>query len=354
MSGRLQVGDEQHEGEQDHQSAGDVHREVGERDDGKDRGDAADDTGQDQARVLHLRDDSVARDDDQQCGDGRIDEGVEEHLPERHRIVIEHGTGRVDDEAAVGPRHRAAVDLVEQGLDVSCLEVGDLEPHRLFRVDVHAVTHGLLRPVGVAAVHCGEVADAGDGVVQDLCPEVAGQVLAGRLDRMGGADVGAGGHRQHVRGLGDEQTGGGGSSAGGIDVDDHGHGGVEEAGHDLVHRGRDAAGRVHHHEESVGVVGFGAVDRALDVRRHDVVDIAVEVDFFDVRRGGPGLERQERCGGGKKHSDQAERNSCTHAPSMAIHRLDCPCKTWNIELGRPFEPGVESNGGCRIDQPRRR
>ena len=151
-------------------------------------------------------------------------------------------------EAAVGAGCFPAVDLVEQRVDVRHLEVGDVNLHCLLGVDVHAVAHGLLCPVGVAAVHLGQVAHPGDGVVQHLGPEISAEVFAGRLDRVRGADVGAWGHGQDVGRLGDDR-----------------HLAVEEAGHDVVHGVRDAARSVQNDEQGVGMVGFGTADGRLDV-----------------------------------------------------------------------------------------
>jgi len=85
--------------------------------------------------------------------------------------------------------------------------IGDVQAHRLLGVDVHTVAHRLLSPVRVAAMHRRQVANPSYGIVEDLGAEVAGEVFAGGLDRMSRADVRARRHREHIRGLGDEQAG---------------------------------------------------------------------------------------------------------------------------------------------------
>ena len=265
MGGSFEVGDEQDQRQQHQQGARDVHGQVGQGNDGQDRRQPTDDAGQDEARVGKLGDDSVTGDDDQQGGDGGVDERVQEDLPERHRVVVQERAAGMEGEAAVGAGCFPAVDLVEQRVDVRHLEVGDVNLHCLLGVDVHAVAHGLLCPVGVAAVHLGQVAHPGDGVVQHLGPEISAEVFAGGLDRVRGADVGAWGHGQDVGRLGDEETGRCRAGAARVHEDDDRHLAVEEAGHDVVHGVRDAARSIQNDEQGVGMVGFGTADGGLDV-----------------------------------------------------------------------------------------
>ena len=74
------------------------------------------------------------------------------------------------------------------------LEVGDMEANGILGVDVDAVADSLFRPVGVAAVHRGQVAHPRDRVVEDLGPEVTCEVGASGVDRVGGTNIGAGRH----------------------------------------------------------------------------------------------------------------------------------------------------------------
>src|SRR5207249_1249537 len=78
------IGDEEPKGDDEHERAGDVHRQVGERDHRQHRGDAADHAGQDRARRRQLSDDSVGGEQEQKRGDRGVDERAEEDLPEGH------------------------------------------------------------------------------------------------------------------------------------------------------------------------------------------------------------------------------------------------------------------------------
>ena len=65
MGRGLEIGDEKEQREQHQQRRGDVHGQIGQRDDGKHSRQPAHDPGQDQARVRELGDDAVSGDDDE-------------------------------------------------------------------------------------------------------------------------------------------------------------------------------------------------------------------------------------------------------------------------------------------------
>ncbi len=265
MSVRVQIGDEQDQRQQHHQRAGDVDRQVGQRDDREDRGDATDDAWQDRPGRGELGDDAVTGDDDQEGRDRRVDQRGEEDLPERHRHVIDDRAGCMKDEIATGPGDRSPVDRFQQRGRVGYFEVGDVQPDRFLGIDVDAVADCLLGPIRVAPVNGGEVADACHRVVEDFGAQVAGEVASGAEDWMRRADVGPGRHSHDVSRLGDEEPCRSGSGSARVDKDDHWHLRVEEAGDDVIHRGGDSTGSVEHDEERVRVVRVGAVDRGRDV-----------------------------------------------------------------------------------------
>ena len=285
MCVRFEIGDKERQRDQHHQRAGDVHRQVGQRDNRQHGGDPAHHTRQDRARRRELGDDPVGREQDQQSRDRRVDQGVQKEHPEGHREILDLRPGRVQGQGAGRPGYDTSIDDIEQTVQIRGLEVGYMDANGFLGADVDAVAHGVFGPVGVAPVDGGEVAHPGHGVVEHLLAEVTGEVGAGSLDRVGGADVGAGCHRQDVRRLRDEEPCRSRPRATRVDECDHGHVAVQEAGHDLVHGSRDAARRVDHHQKRVRVVVFGAGYGRRDVRRHDVVDVAVQVRLFDTRRG---------------------------------------------------------------------
>ena len=310
------IGDEEPKGDDEHERAGDVHRQVGERDHRQHRGDAADHAGQDRARRRQLSDDSVGGEQEQKRGDRGVDERAEEDLPEGHWVVGDDRVACVDGQRAGRPGDGAVVERREQRGNVVGFQVGDVQPNRLLGADVHAVPHGVLGPVGIAAVHRGEGANARDRVVQDLGAEITRQIGAGGVDGMRGADIGPWGHGHHVCGLRDEQPGRSCARPAGVDVDDDRHFRIEKRRDDVVHRGRDAAGGVQHEQERARPVGLGAGHLARDIGRGDVVDVPVEVGPQDLRRGRQRWARQQG-----QHRRERQRDP-DHTHATIIRRMD--------------------------------
>ncbi len=201
----------------------------------------------------------------------------------------------MQSEGSVGSRHDSAVDGVQQSGGIRSLQVGNLEANRVLGIDVDAVAHGILGPVRIAAVHGCEISNPGHGVVEHLLAEVTGEIGASRLDRVGRPDVGPRRHGQDVGGLRHEETCRSGPCAAGVNEGDHGHLGVQKAGDDVVHRGRDAARGVDHDQEGIRVVGLGSRHRGGHVGGHDRVDVAVEVGLLNARHGRGRRRRGQKC-----------------------------------------------------------
>src|SRR5258708_36945213 len=90
------------------------------------------------------------------------------------------------------------IDLFHERVGISYLKVCDVEADSVLGVDVDAVAHGLLGPVGVAAVDRCQVANAGHRIVQDLGPKSASEVGPGCRDTVSRPDVGPWRHGQDV------------------------------------------------------------------------------------------------------------------------------------------------------------
>ena len=101
-------------------------------------------------------------------GDVRIgDQGEKLDAPAgRRRHDLQSG-GRKPLRLA-GDGYGAAVDLAQQIGNVVGDHVDDVKLERLGGRQAHGVAHGIVGPVGVAAVDGGEAADIGDGVVDDF------------------------------------------------------------------------------------------------------------------------------------------------------------------------------------------
>src|SRR5206468_629352 len=120
--------------------------------------------------------------------------------------------------------------------------------------------------------------------VDDLLLQLAADVAAAGGDRVRGADVRVGGHRHDVGRLGDEEAGRVRPGAPGGDVDGHRDAGVEQGADHVVHRGGDAARRVHDRHEEVRVLGLRPLDGLADVGGGGGVDVAVQGGANDERR----------------------------------------------------------------------
>ena len=99
-----------------------------------DQGDDADRAGKDEARVENLDRDPEHADRHEEDDQVRVDEQVENPLPQRHLDGVDGRAGRVQDEAL---RLRAqAVDLLEQSGQVGRDDVDDVLLERFLRAQV--------------------------------------------------------------------------------------------------------------------------------------------------------------------------------------------------------------------------
>ena len=210
-----------------------------------------------------------------------IDEEIPSALPEAHLDVLDLRAGGLQDEA-LGHGLRP-VDLVQ--------ERGQGRGDHLDEPDRLGLTSAVVRrlrdhPPGggdVAVVLTGELAHVRRGVVDDLPPQVLGDVLAAERDRGRGADVRLRRHRGDVGGHRDHRAGGVGARAGRRDVQDHRNRRSEEALDDPAHRGGEPSRRVEDDDDRVELLVLGTIDRVLDVLLRDGVDVVVEMNGENLR-----------------------------------------------------------------------
>src|SRR5207248_11163929 len=135
------------------------------------------------ARRRDLRDQPVDREQEEDVGHVRVDQGVEQELQGRHRVAHDPGAAEAEgDVGRVRPVQGGPAHGRQQRGQITGLEVGDLELDGLLGTDVDAVPDRVLGPVGVAAVERGQVPDPRHGVVENLPAEVAGEVAAAAAD----------------------------------------------------------------------------------------------------------------------------------------------------------------------------
>ena len=214
--------------------------------------------------------------------DVRVDDRVEDAVPERHLDGRDLGVRGMEDDV-LRPLRRLPVDLVQQCRQIGRHVVDDALLERLARGQVRCLTHGLLDPLHVATVTLCKRLEGGDCIVDDLAPQVLLDVLAADGDRGRRADVRLRGHRGDVRCLHDPHACRGSPRAVGRDVDDDRQRRLEHALVDVAHRLGKTARGVQEDRDRVVAVLFGVRDLVDDVVGRDRVDVVLEVDREHAR-----------------------------------------------------------------------
>ena len=309
---RPEAGCEQHQ-----QHAGPVDGQHLEAVEADDEADAAERGGEDQAGVVELDDDPEHAEREHQGDDVRVDERVEDALPEAHLHLGHLGARGVEHEPARHGLH--AVDLVEQRGRVGAMTSMTSIRERLTRAEVRADADGGVRPLRVAPVLLRERAQLCRRVVDHLAPQVFLDVLASDRDRRRGAEVRLRRHGEDVGRLADPDTGRGSPGAVGRDVDDDRDVRRELLLHDVAHRLGEAAGRVEHDDDGVVAALVRTVDLILDVRRRHGIDVVVEVDGEHLRCGRHCRLREDESGEQRQRGEKSPQNGRHHgAPQPTI------------------------------------
>ncbi len=204
MRRQVELGHEERSGEQHQQHTGDRHGQHLESVEPHEERDRADRSGKDEPRVPELDEDADEPEREHQRHDVRIDEEVERALPEGHLHVVDLRTGRVERQ-----RLRLGgcpVDPTQEPRQCRCHHVDDVARPCLTRAVVGRRSYHRLRGGPVAAVLPRELPDVRRRVVDDLAPQVLGEVLPAGGDRGRGADVRLRRHGEHVGGLTDDGT----------------------------------------------------------------------------------------------------------------------------------------------------
>ncbi|MFD0598756.1 hypothetical protein ACFQZ4_46025 [Catellatospora coxensis] len=179
------------------------------------------------------------------------------------------------DGGAVGQGDGAAVDGLQQFSAAGGHDVDDAEFQGLSGGDGLALAYGVVGELLVAFAQPGDGPGVGREIIYDL---VSGGFAGLRVDGSGRADRGAGRHRGHVRGHGDDRPGGSGAGPGRLDIDDDRNAGAQEVTDDGAHRGVQAAGCVQFHQQrlaaAVDSCGHGVAEMVGD---HGVITPSTRV-----------------------------------------------------------------------------
>ena len=316
MRRHLDLEHEQDDRKRHQRDAGAVRVERAEREEREEDGDDADDPREDESGVRELEDEPVRPEREEQYGDLRVDDEVEEALDGIEPVLIERRVLRLQADFAGRGRHGAPVDLRGEIREIGRLEVDDLQRQRLVDADAHALAHRVLGPLLVPAADLRDVRDVRDRVVLRLEAEVALDVGPVRVDGMRGADVRRGGHRRDIPGHGDERPGGGRASALGRDEGHDRDLGREEPRGDLVGRVDEASRRVDHEDDRRGTVGLTFRDDPVDVPGGDRIDLVGDVADEDRWRPVSG---ERACGQAHRPERNEQRRRRPEDDAKAAH-----------------------------------
>ena len=246
----------------------------------------------------------------------RVDQRVEQALPEAHLHGRHVGARGVQDEAL---RDRlAAVDLVQQRGQGGRGHVDHVLLERRVGREVRGHTDCSIGPIDVSSVGLRQHLQRRGGVVDDLPAQVALDVLAAEVDRRRRADVRLRGHREDVRRLADPDAGRGGPRAVGRDVDDHRDLRGELLLDDLPHRLREPARRVEQEHDRVVAALVRLRNLAGQVVLGDGIDVVVELDREHAR----GVRR--RLGGSVGQKERREQGERGGQCSMGMGAQESP------------------------------
>ena len=274
--------------------------------------------------IPQLDDDSDQTEREHQRNHVRIDQQVEGALPEGHLDALDRRTGRVQGDAL---RARClTVDLVEQLLERGCDLVDHALRERLAGAEVGRGADHRLGGGGVAVMLPRELADVRCGVVDDLPPEIARELLAGGGDGCRGADVRLWSHCEHVRCLPDHGPCRVGARSGRCDVDDHGRFERQHRLDDVAHRRAETPRGVHLDHDRVVALPLRTLHDVLEIVLRDGVDVVVELrdehPWRVVGRSGGKRDHEERCGESERARDGSQE-WCVHrraSVAWSFHR----------------------------------
>ena len=130
VGGCLEIDDEENEGNQDQQDAGEVDGQVGECQERQDSGDHAHHPGQEEAGMGDPERHADHGQPKQQVGDVRV-RGRLEHLVEIREVeALDGGVGGVQRVGLAEFDHLPSVKIAQQCLNVAALKVNDSQPRR--------------------------------------------------------------------------------------------------------------------------------------------------------------------------------------------------------------------------------
>ena len=263
-------------------------------------------------------------DQDQEVGDGGVDEDLQQVVLEGHVVVL-HLEARGVKRLRLRALDLEAVELSEQSVLAGRDRVDQGRLPGLVGGQVGGLGDQLVCELRVSTVVRGERPHRRGCVVHDLAVQVARATGRVDRDRSRRPDVRLGCHRGDVGGLGDVGAGRGGPGAVGRHVDDHRHRGRGHVLDDRAKRVDQPARGVEADDHHGGVVRGGVVEGARDPPLGCRVDRRLELDGVgDPARGilrprpRPDRGRSPYCG--QRGHQQEAKPGTSHR--FIIRRVD--------------------------------
>ncbi len=282
-------------------------------------------SGNDRAGMIEFGIESERADGEQNEGDVRVHQIVEDLFFERHAERRDGLAGELEgDFLAVEALEAFAVDLAEEivfaGGDVvdQVLRKGFLVGEGL------GFAHGAFGELDVAAAPGNDRTHQGGGIVLDLLLHLVVGLDLGWTEEQDGmrrAGVGSGSHGCDVGGFEDEDSGGTGAAAAGRDVDDDRNLRIRDLLDDVAGGFDEASGGIDLDQYSLIVAALGFVDGAGDVFLGDGLNGVVDDDFQDF--GGRERRENQTLPRGREESARLECVSSVDSPYMNILTLIC-------------------------------
>ncbi len=318
----VDLGDEEPHAYDEQGERSSVHGEAPERDEREDEAGRAGDSGEDGPRVVELGQEREDPEREEEVGDVRLCDRVEEDLrgahlarDDRRSPELERAGARGSRDALPVERARELVAACAHGVDHALLE-------GLARRERDASPHGELGPVGVPAALSRERAGERRGVVDPLLLHGVGGAEGDRVRR---ADRRPRRHDGRVGRERDEDPRRRGARPLRLDPDDHGDVRAEERLHDLPHGQIEPSRRVEPEEERARSALLGLAELALDEARARRVDQPAQRDLVYLRGSAPHSPVDRSLPGARARCDEEQGPECHRGreritPRPRIHR----------------------------------
>ncbi|MDC4225286.1 MAG: hypothetical protein MPW15_13880 [Candidatus Manganitrophus sp.] len=196
-------------------------------------------------------------------------------------------------------------------------KIDDVQFHRFLLGDGDRFANRFFGPLGVPASPLRQRSDISGGIIRDLLLHLLIH-LSSHRDRVGRADIGAGGHRREMRREGDEDPRRSRPPAAGGDINDDRDLRSDHRLDDIPHRGIEPAGGIELDDQRLGAGLLGLRDRRREeFGRHRIDDPVIGDHMNRLRLGQNEVERREKKRKKTKNSQDKDLTKNTHGINLS-------------------------------------